>query len=527
LVIEIQRAFGGFFCYDNIMKFIPKIGLEIHAELKTKTKMFCNSPNNPNEKRPNVNVCPVCMGHPGTLPVINKEAIKSVLRTGLAINGKLADYTQFDRKNYFYPDLPKGYQISQYKFPLVKGGGLNNIKITQIHLEEDAGKLVHFKDYTGVDFNRAGVPLMELVTEPDITSAKQARIFAEELRLLLRYLDVSEANMEQGQMRIEANVSLGTRKREGLELAQEASSPEHFAKQNVLGTKVEVKNLNSFKIVEQVIDYEIERQRKVLEKEDKVIQETRGWDEKKQKTFSQRSKEEAHDYRYFPEPDLPPLQISKIEEFRGLEATIPELPWQKRGRLQKEYGIPENIINNFVNDPKLASFFENVISETRAEAPTLAKSEVGVPIHPKDDAGKRIITTTINYLTSDLIGLMKEKCLSFDNLLVGPEDFSDLIELLSEDKISSRVAKDVLKEMVETGVEPHVVIKEKGLEQTSNLDAIGPLAQKAINENPKAIEDYKKGKEASIQFLIGVIMKETRGSANPQKVREILEKLLK
>jgi aspartyl-tRNA(Asn)/glutamyl-tRNA(Gln) amidotransferase subunit B len=477
------------------MKFTPRIGLEIHTELKTKTKMFCNSLNDPNEKHPNINICPICAGYPGTLPTINKEAVKSVLRVGLAIEGKLADYTQFDRKNYFYPDLPKGYQISQYKYPLVAGGSLNGVKITRIHLEEDAGKLIHQENQTLVDFNRAGVPLMELVTEPDIVSAEQARAFAEELRLLLQYLDVSDVDMEKGQLRIEANISLSA-----------VNSSEW-------GTKAEVKNLNSFKAVEQAIKYEIERQAEILEKGKKVVQETRGWDENKQKTFSQRIKEESHDYRYFPEPDLPPLKISEIEDFQNIEATIPELPWQKRERLQKEYGIKKSVVNNFVNEPRLTDFFEHAVSETKAE-------------EKKADKNK-IIELTVNYLTSDLSGLMKEKFLNFEELLVSPENFADLIGMILENKISSRVAKDVLREMVETGVEPHVVVKERGLEQTSDKGLIERIAQKAIEYNSGAAEDYKKGKENSIQFLVGIVMKETKGAANPRKAREILEKLLK
>jgi aspartyl-tRNA(Asn)/glutamyl-tRNA(Gln) amidotransferase subunit B len=465
------------------MNYVPKIGLEIHVELKTRTKMFCDSLNDPDEKHPNINICPICMGYPGVLPVINKEAVKSVLRMGLATGGKLADYTQWDRKNYFYPDLPKGYQISQYKFPLVEEGKLNNVRLTRIHLEEDTGRLLHHKTHSAVDFNRAGVPLMELVTEPDIVSAEQARAFAEELRLVLRYLDISDADMEKGQMRIEANISIAPEKQTGV--------------------KVEVKNLNSFKIVEQAIKYEIKRQTEILAKGGKVNQETRGWDEGKQRTFSQRSKEEAHDYRYFPEPDLPPLMLSEIKDFKNLEATIPELPWQKRQRLQKEYKLKENIVTTFINDENLADFFEKTVSES-------SNAQLAA-----------------NYISSDLLGLMKEKLLTFDDLRMTPENFADLITMLDEGKISSRVAKDVLKEMVETGAEPHVIIQEKALEQTSDANIIEAVAQKALTQNPKAVEDYQKGREASIQFLIGAVMKETKGKSNPQKVKEILEKLLK
>ena len=288
-------------------EYIPTIGLEIHAELKTRTKMFCDSRNDPDEKRPNVNICPVCMGHPGTLPVINKEAVKHVLKVGIAVNGTLADFTEFDRKNYFYPDIPKGYQISQYKYPLVSGGGLNGVKITRVHLEEDTGTSLHDEggaagahdggNYSLVNYNRAGVPLMELVTEPVIHSAEEAAAFAKELQLVLRYLGVAEANMEKGEMRVEANISV-------------SKDPKKF------GTKVEVKNLNSFKSVERAIKHEVKRHIELIEGGGKIVQETRGWNETTETTFSQRQKEDSHDYRYFPDPDLPKLQISEIPEFQ-------------------------------------------------------------------------------------------------------------------------------------------------------------------------------------------------------------------
>src|SRR3989344_1542173 len=287
----------------------PTIGLEIHAELQTATKMFCACLNNPDEELSNKNICPICMAHPGTLPVINKEAVHKVLLVGAALGGTLADYTEFDRKNYFYPDIPKGYQISQYQHPLVLGGSLNGVKITRVHLEEDTARSQHDNKNKSsyVDYNRAGVPLMELVTEPDITSAKQAKDFVEELQLLLQYLGASEANMEKGEMRCEANISV------------------YSGVERLSGTKVEVKNLNSFRAVEKAIEYEIKRQIGLLEKCEKVKQETRGWDENKQSTFSQRSKESAHDYRYFPEPDLPPMEFSR-RIFDELRKTIPELP---------------------------------------------------------------------------------------------------------------------------------------------------------------------------------------------------------
>src|SRR3989344_7843479 len=339
------------------MKYTPTIGLEIHAELKTATKMFCNSKNDPDESRPNVNVCPVCMGNPGTLPVVNKEAVKSVLKVGLALGGELADFTEFDRKNYFYPDIPKGYQISQYKYPFVSGGELNSVKITRIHLEEDTATSLH-SDATSyklpatslLDFNRAGVPLMELVTEPVIHSAKEAADFAREFQLLLRYLGVAEANMEKGEMRVEANISI----------TRSDLSPD--LRSDLLGTKVEVKNLNSFKVVEKAIEYEIKRQTKILEEGEKIAQETRGWDEQKGETFSQRQKEESHDYRYFPEPDIPKMKLSEFPEFsiEALKKELPELPKAKRERYTKDFEIKKNDIEIFIQNKKLAEFFEVV-----------------------------------------------------------------------------------------------------------------------------------------------------------------------
>ena len=328
-------------------KYEPVIGLEIHAELKTKTKMFCASKNDPDEKHPNVNICPVCTGAPGTLPVINKEAVSHVIKVGLALKSKISEITKWDRKNYFYPDLPKGYQISQYDEPICLGGRLKIpgfdklIRITRIHLEEDTGRLLHFGHlgHSLIDFNRAGVPLMELVTEPDLNSGEEASAFAQELQLILRYLGVSDANMEKGQMRIEANLSLKPR-----------GSSE-------LGTKVEVKNLNSFKAVREAIDYEIVRQTELLEEGKKITQETRGWNESKGKTISQRRKEESHDYRYFPEPDLPPLKID-LAMVSDFEAALPELPSDKRERFKDQYGLIDNQINILVSKKKLAGFFE-------------------------------------------------------------------------------------------------------------------------------------------------------------------------
>ena len=463
-------------------KYEPTIGLEIHVELKTKTKMFCNSANDPDEKHPNVNVCPVCMGHPGTLPVINKEAVRKVLLVGKALNGKLAEYSQFDRKNYFYPDLPKGYQISQYKYPLVSGGELKGVKITRIHLEEDTGRLIHLDGGSSVDFNRAGMPLMELVTEPIIKNGEEARKFAEGLQLILRYLEVSDADMEKGQMRVEVNISL-----------YQISN----IKSQKLGTKVEIKNLNSFRAAERAINYEIERQAEVLDKDEKVKQETRGWDENKGITFSQREKEESHDYRYFPEPDLPPLQLSAF----GFQLSVPELPEQKRERFKKEYGLKDETAEIFIRDKKFSDYFEEAISELK---------------------NKNLIQLAVNYLTSDLQNLMKEKMLTFDELLVSPENFAELIVMINKNEINSRVAKDVLKIMVSKGGEPSVIVKELGLGQMNDESALIGVIEKIIAGNSAVVSDYKKGKEEAMQFLVGQGMRETKGSANP----EILKKLL-
>ena len=484
------------------MKYQPTIGLEIHVELKTKTKMFCASLNDPNEKRPNVNICPVCMGHPGTLPVINQEAVRKVLMCGKALNGKLTDYSQFDRKNYFYPDLPKGYQISQYKFPLVEGGELNGVKITRIHLEEDTGRLIHAKDETSslVDFNRAGVPLMELVTEPCINSGEQARKFAEELQLVLRYLEISDADMEKGQMRVEVNISL----------SQISNLPagEAGLKSKKLGTKVEVKNLNSFRSVERAVEYEIKRQTAVLEAGEKVIHETRGWDEDKQKTFSQREKEMAHDYRYFPEPDLPPLKISELD----FDLSLPELPEEKRNRFKEKYGLKDEAVEVFVRDFTMGKFFEAVCNHLEAKLPS--------------ELGSLASKLAANYIISDLNGLMTEKGVSVDNLKINPEMFAKLVAMASKGEISSRATKDVLKIMFEEGGDPEKIVEEKGLAQTSDDSFLKNIVEEVIKNNPTVAEDYKNGKENVLQFLVGQGMKFSRGKANPGTLQKLLKESL-
>ncbi|KPJ57259.1 hypothetical protein AMJ49_01490 [Parcubacteria bacterium DG_74_2] len=478
------------------MKYHSIIGLEIHIELKTKSKMFCSCSNNPDEKHPNLNVCPVCLGHPGTLPVINEEAVKKVIKTGLALDCQIPEYSKFDRKNYFYPDLPKGYQISQYDLPLCKNGVLETegrkIKIKRVHLEEDTGKLVHEKDHSLIDFNRAGIPLMELVTEPDIHSAKEARKFAQDLQLILRYLDVSEANMEKGQMRVEANISLTKDERK-------------------LGTKVEIKNLNSFRAVEKSIEYEIKRQEKILKTGKKIIQETRGWDDLSEVTLGQREKEEAHDYRYFPEPDLTSLHF-KREYVGKIKAEIPELPQQKRKRFKKEYKIEDLEIEFFVQNKDIGEYFEKVVSEFE---PKLSKEKLS-----------RLIKLATNYLITDLQGLLKGASVTGEDFLITPENFAEFITLIEEGKISSKIAKIVLEEMFKTGADPSYIIEEKGLSQITKETEIEEVVKEVISKNQKAVLDYKKGKEASVQFLIGQVMKETKGRANPEIVRKIFKKIL-
>src|SRR6056297_4196 len=485
----------------------PVIGLEIHVELKTKSKMFCSCPNDPEKTKPNTNICPVCLGHPGTLPVANKKAILKVMKAGLALNSEIPEYSKFDRKNYFYPDLPKGYQISQYDKPLCKGGHLEvddrKINLTRIHLEEDTGKLIHpeDKDYSLIDFNRAGVPLMELVTEPEIESAKEAKRFAEKLRLILRYLNISDANMEKGQMRCEANISL--KKEEDDEF----------------GTKIEIKNLNSFKALEKGIDYEIKRQKKKLEKGEKIIQATRGWDDKKERTFSQRVKEEAKDYRYFPEPDLPILHLGTKKRLEKIKNSLPELPDQKEERFKKEYSsLKEEQIEFLVKNLNLANYFENVVSEIKnwIKAEDIDKEKT-----------KKTITISANYLITDLQSLLNENNIEkIKKCKINPENFAEFIVLLIKGDISSKIAKKILKQMFKKGEDPSKIVKREGLKQISDEDKIENVIDKVIKENPEPVQDYKDGEENALQFLVGQVMKKTKGKANPQTTQKILNQKL-
>ncbi len=467
-------------------QYYTTIGLEIHAELKTNSKMFCGCKNNPDEKTPNTNICPVCMAHPGTLPVINAEAVKSVVKVGLALGAKIADFTEFDRKNYFYPDIPKSYQISQYKYPIVSGGELNGVKITRVHLEEDTATSKHDRgDFSLVDFNRAGVPLMELVTEPVIHSAKEAGDFGRELQLLLRYLGVSEANMEKGQMRVELNISV-------------SDDPNKF------GTKVEVKNINSFKAVEKAAEYETKRMIELIEsgEKDKIVQETRGWDETKQSTFSQRVKENANDYRYFPDPDLPKLFLSEIFNTEELRKNLPELPQAKRIRYENDYGIKKEDIESYITDQELGSWFE----------------KVATILNDKDK-----IKTASNYITSDFLGLKK---INPDIKIPRENNFAELIQMIFDNKVSSRAAKDILAIITTEDASPMKIAEEKDLLQKNDEGALKEIIQKIIDNNKEVVETYKAGKENAIMSLVGQVMKETKGSANPQIALKLLKEFL-
>ena len=465
----------------------PTIGLEIHAELRTATKLFCGCRNNPDETKPNTNICPVCMAHPGTLPVLNKEAVHKVLLIGTALGGALADFTEFDRKNYFYPDIPKGYQISQYEHPLVAGGTLADVAVTRVHLEEDTARSQHVGDHSLIDFNRAGVPLMELVTEPVIHSAAEAGGFARELQLLLRYLGAGEANMEKGEMRVEANISVSTG--------------------DTLGTKVEVKNLNSFRSVERAIAYEVERQSTLLAQGGKVVQETRGWDEGKQTTFSQRKKESSHDYRYFPEPDLPKLYISEIPEFspETLHAELGELPAQRRARYQA-LGLKKEDADMFVREPLFGTFFDAVVRED----PTMAISAA-------------------NYLSSDVAGKRES-----DPTVVAAwlEDISHvhafikLLRLFQEGKLSSRGTKDILALLITEQGDPETIATQRGLFQTSDNTQLQEIVHTVIAAFPDAVAEYKAGKTTTLQFLVGQGMKQSGGAANPSVLRKLFEETL-
>ncbi|HVW82882.1 MAG TPA: Asp-tRNA(Asn)/Glu-tRNA(Gln) amidotransferase subunit GatB [Candidatus Paceibacterota bacterium] len=471
----------------------PTIGLEIHAELATATKMFCACKNDPDEKRPNVNVCPICLAHPGTLPAANRAAVGHLMRIGAALGGARADFSEFDRKSYFYPDIPKGYQISQFEHPFVAGGELAGVAITRVHLEEDTARSAHGSTTlaTGepaslVDFNRAGVPLMELVTEPVIHDAQTAGRFARELQQLLRALGASHANLEKGQMRVEANISV----------SKEAGK---------YGTKVEVKNLNSFRSVERAIAYEIERQGALLERGERVLQETRGWDEGRQQTFSQRLKEGSADYRYFPEPDLPKVLRAEVPAWSdaALAADLPELPVARRARYEAR-GARGEAARVIAEEGALREIFDSFLAQAREDA--------------------ELAALAANYLTTDIAALLEEGPPALAHFSGGR--LLALLQMVRAGELSSRGAKEVIAVLAREGGEPAAIARQRGLVQVQDQEALAELAAKVIGANPGPAADYRAGKEPALQYLVGQAMKLSKGAGNPQKFQELLKKQL-
>jgi len=501
------------------MKYDVIIGLEIHAELKTKSKMFCSCNNDSEDKEPNTTVCPICLGHPGTLPTPNQEAINWTLLTGLAMHCKINRVSKFDRNNYFNPDLPKGYQISQYDLPLCYEGYLeidgDKIEITRIHLEEDTGKSAHLKDknYTLLDFNRAGTPLMELVTEPVIKNAAEAKKFCQAYQQILRYLKISNADMEKGEMRCEANISL--QKPGKWEYRDGLIKP---LKRSKLNNKVEVKNINSFRAVEKAINFEIERQSAALDKGEEIIAETRGWDENKSATVSQRVKETSADYRYFPEPDIPPLKIDEDWLLR-LSSELPELPAAKKERFIHEYNFSPDIAEILIADKSLADWTENVISELDAWIEANGDEE--------DRQEKRLAKTAGNWITSELLKHLNADNKKISDLKITAENFAELVSLIYQDKINSSAGQRILEEMYNNGGDPTDIMKLMGLEQMDNTKEIEAAVKRVISNNPDQAAAYRAGKITLLQFFLGQVMAATQGKANPKIAKELLEKLLK
>jgi aspartyl-tRNA(Asn)/glutamyl-tRNA(Gln) amidotransferase subunit B len=473
--------------YESVM------GLEIHARLKTRTKMFCGCSNDIWESEANQEICPVCAGFPGALPIANKKAIYLGRKMGLALGCSLRPLSKFDRKSYFYPDLPSGFQISQYDEPIAEHGRVEVLVegekkafgITRLHLENDAGKLMHEGSVSLVDLNRAGSPLAEMVTEPDFRNPKEVSAFLKELQRILRMLQISDADMEKGMMRCDVNVSV------------------RLKGQEKFGTKVEMKNMNSFRNIEKALEYEINRQVSLYEKgeQTKIVQETRGWDEISGKTVSQRSKEEAMDYRYFPEPDLPPLTIMDVE-ILALKQEIPELPTHRMERFM-ENGLPFADTEILVNTPELADFFE--------ECSTISKD-------PKKSA---------NWILGELLKYLNETGKSLRDTPLSAESLAELILLINEGTISGKIAKEVFPEMLETGKNPKQIVEEKGLSQLSDTSALEVICQQVLTENAKIVEDFRNGKEKAFGALVGKVMALTKGSANPQMVNTILGEILK
>ncbi len=469
------------------MEFEPVIGLEIHVQMDTKTKLFCSCPVEFGAE-PNSNVCPVCLGLPGSLPVINKRAVEFAIRAGLALNCQINMRSVFARKNYFYPDLPKGYQISQYEEPIAVNGWLEvggkKVRIRRLHIEEDAGKNIHEGSKTYVDLNRAGTPLMEIVTEPDIDSPQMAREFLEKLRNIMRYIGVSRADMEKGQLRCDINISIRPK-----------GSKE-------LGTRVEIKNVNSFRFVQKAIESEIERQIKLLLSGEKIVQETRTFDPSTGLTHTMRTKEEAEDYRYFPEPDLLPLLIPPqwLEE---IKANMPELPEERLERFIKELGLDQYSAKVLTDNKELGDFFEESL-RYYGQDPKL----------------------TANWLLNDLLGSLSEAGKDIESSPVSPQSLAELVKLIKENVLSSKLAKEVIKEMTATGKSPSQIVEEKGLKQISDEGQIRSMIEEVLRENSKEVERFKAGEEKVFGFLVGQVMKKAKGKANPQLVNKLLREML-
>jgi aspartyl-tRNA(Asn)/glutamyl-tRNA(Gln) amidotransferase subunit B len=488
------------------MNYETIIGLEVHVQLRTKSKMYCRCSTDYANTPPNTHVCPVCLGMPGVLPVINRQAIEYTIMTALALHCPISEYTKFDRKNYPYPDLMKGYQISQYDAPIGRQGWLaiqadgteKNAGITRVHLEEDVAKLLHRtspdgETYSLVDVNRSGVPLMEIVGEPDLRSPEEARQYLIKLRSILQYLGVSTANMEEGSFRCDANISI-----------RPEGSHEYMS-------KVEVKNMNSFRAVYLAMEYEARRQRRVAEAGERLIQETRGWVEEKGQTVSQRTKEYAHDYRYFPEPDLPPLAMDRkwVEE---IKAKLPELPEARRDRFVADYKLPVSNANLLTGSKEMADYEEDFIA--------LGKTST-IPVPEIAKLGSTWLLGEVSRITNTAnidIGKFREK--------IGPDKLLNLAITNSKGDINTITAKSVLEEMFNTGKSADDIVREKGLSQISDSGAIEQAVVQVINSNPQAVSDYRAGKETAIKFLVGQVMKATRGRANPQMVNELLKKKL-
>ncbi len=475
------------------MEFEPVIGLEIHAQMATQSKIFCNC-STEFGKPPNANTCPVCLGLPGVLPVLNKQVLEYAVRLGLATNCTIRLDSQFARKNYFYPDLPKAYQISQFDRPICENGWLNidvdgqtkKIGITRIHMEEDAGKLMHGEgegDWSYVDLNRAGVPLLEIVSEPDLRTPEEAKAYMEKIHSLVCYLGISDGDMEKGNLRCDANVSL------------------RLTGQEEFGTRTETKNLNSFRFIQQAIAYEIVRQREELLDGNEIVQETRLWDSDKKITYSMRSKEEAHDYRYFPDPDLPVPHIAQ-DWVDSIAASLPELPDAKRERFIHEYGLRPEDANVLVAEQSVADYYEEVVAHHA---------------NPK---------TACNWVIMEMGRVMNETRKSIQELGISANHLAELIGLIEDNSISGKMAKTVFEEMLQNPQAPHAIVESKGLKQISDEDALGRQIDEILNNNPAQVEQYRAGKTKVLGFFVGQIMKATKGQANPQVVNQLLKQKL-